>query len=128
MYMKRHQRRTDQEWMSLINECRTSGLSDKQWCEEHHIHPSNFYYQIRRLRENACEIPDRQPHTFCTKQEVVPIELGLQSLCGQADSETGYADTGTAIIMNYCGIRLEIVNGASGSTICETLMVLQKLC
>ena len=114
MYMKRHQRRTDQEWMSLINECRTSGLSDKQWCEEHHIHPSNFYYQIRRLRENACEIPDR--------------ELGLQSLCGQADSETGYADTGTAIIMNYCGIRLEIVNGASGSTICETLRVLQKLC
>lgn len=87
--------------MSLINECRTSELSDKQWCEEHHIQPNNFYYQICRLRENAFEILSRQPHTFCTKQEVVLIDLGLPSLCEQADSVTEYADNGTSIIMNY---------------------------
>ena len=47
---KRNPRRTDEEWINLIQECRSSGLSDKCWCEEHHIHTSNFYYQIRRLR------------------------------------------------------------------------------
>lgn len=41
--------RTDEEWLSLIQECRSSGLTDKQWCEAHQICPSNFYYQIKRL-------------------------------------------------------------------------------
>lgn len=31
--VQRHPRRTDQEWMALIQECRTSGLTDKAWCE-----------------------------------------------------------------------------------------------
>ena len=52
---KKNPRRTDKEWLNLIQECRSSGLSDKCWCQEHHIHTSNFYYQIRRLRQKACE-------------------------------------------------------------------------
>lgn len=47
---KRNPRRTDKEWLDLIQECRSSGLFDKCWCQEHHIHTSNFYYQIRGLR------------------------------------------------------------------------------
>lgn len=31
--------RTDEEWLTLIQECRASGLADKQWCEEHGICP-----------------------------------------------------------------------------------------
>ncbi|WP_416386550.1 IS66 family insertion sequence element accessory protein TnpA [Blautia faecis] len=44
--MKRHPRRSDEEWLNIIHECRTSGLSDKIWCEEHHIQPSKFYYHM----------------------------------------------------------------------------------
>ena len=58
--MKRHPRRSDEEWLNIIHECRTSGLSDKIWCEEHHIQPSKFYYHIRRLRAKACEITERE--------------------------------------------------------------------
>ena len=53
--MKKHAKRTDEEWISLIRECRTSGLSNKCWCEEHPIHISSFYYHIRRLRKMAGE-------------------------------------------------------------------------
>ena len=58
---KRNPRRTDKEWLDLIQECRSSGLSDKCWCQEHHIHTSNFYYQIRRLRhkDHLSQLPDR---------------------------------------------------------------------
>lgn len=65
--------RTDEEWLSLIQECRSSGLTDKQWCEEHQICPSNFYYQIKRFRNRACEIPESQSKTTLAtqKQEVV---------------------------------------------------------
>ena len=43
--MTKRKYRTDEEWLSLIQECRLSGLTDKQWCEAHQICPSNFYYQ-----------------------------------------------------------------------------------
>ena len=39
--------RTAEEWLTLIQECRASGLADKQWCEEHGVCLSNFYYKIR---------------------------------------------------------------------------------
>lgn len=73
--VQRHPRRTDQEWMALIQECRTSGLTDKAWCEQHHIQRSNFYYHIRRFRSMACEIPDN-PMSSCPEQhEVVAIDF-----------------------------------------------------
>ena len=37
--MTKRKYRTDEEWLSLIQECRLSGLTDKQWCEAHQICP-----------------------------------------------------------------------------------------
>lgn len=43
----------------LIMECRSSGLTDFQWCKEHGIHPGTFYNWVSRLRKKACrEIPE----------------------------------------------------------------------
>ena len=42
--VQRHPKRSDQEWMELIQECRTSGLTDKAWCERNHIQRSSLYY------------------------------------------------------------------------------------
>ena len=69
--MKRHPRRSDEEWLDIIHECRTSGLPDKTWCEEHHIQTSKFYYHIRRLRAKTCEITERKD-TLPQKQESYP--------------------------------------------------------
>ena len=73
--MTKRKYRTDEEWLSLIQECRLSGLTDKQWCEAHQICPSNFYYQIKKFRNKACEIPESQSKTILTaqKQEVVQV-------------------------------------------------------
>lgn len=38
----------------LIMECRSSGLTDFQWCKEHGIHPGTFYNWVSRLRKKAC--------------------------------------------------------------------------
>ncbi len=53
---KKQVKRTDEEWMNLIHECRASALSDKNWCEEHPISVSSFYYQVRRLLKMVCKI------------------------------------------------------------------------
>ena len=62
---KRHPRRPDQEWLDLIQECRSSGMTDKAWCEMNHIQPSKFYY-----------------HTFedCVKKHVIFLRIPNQPL------------------------------------------------
>ena len=53
-------RRTEEDWFQLIQECRTSGLSDKEWCRQNNITNnitiSNFYYHIRQLTKKS--LPD----------------------------------------------------------------------
>ena len=127
---KRHPRRTDEEWMNLIQECRTSGLTDKEWCREHQIHSSNFYYHIRRLREMACEIPESvSGNTRAGFQEVVPITFE-ESFPNLPKSGIDMKSPGfdTAIRITVKGIQVEVSNHAAGETIATTLSVLQRLC
>ena len=43
----------------LIMECRSSGLSDAQWCMEHGIRPGTFYNWVSKLKKKACyDIPE----------------------------------------------------------------------
>ena len=44
--------------MNLITQCRSSGLTDRQWCIEDGIPVSTFYYHVRALRKKACEVPE----------------------------------------------------------------------
>ena len=99
--MTKRKYRTDEEWLSLIHECRLSGLTDKQWCEAHQICPSNFYYQIQKFRKRACEIPES--HSKDTKADA-------------------------AILVQINGFQIGITNAASESAIFHTLSALHRLC
>lgn len=126
---KRHPRRTDEEWMNLIQECRSSGLSDKCWCEEHHIHTSNFYYQIRRLRKMACEIPEQAHSAFTKKPEIVQLSFDVPGPCPPKEESSvvnGSPETAIRIIIH--GFQVEITNAADSKTIFHTLSALQGLC
>lgn len=68
-----------EQQLQLIMECRNSGLSDYQWCQEHDINPGTFYNWVKRHRQKACEcIPDitnRNDHPVpAPRQEVVRID------------------------------------------------------
>ena len=39
-----------EEQLKLINECRTSGMTDIDWCRKHGIAVSTFYYWVKQLR------------------------------------------------------------------------------
>ena len=69
-------RRSSDDWMKIVQECRTSGLSDAQWCEENGIAVSTLYYHIKSLRKSACDVPaPRKLHTAKPLQEVVPVKI-----------------------------------------------------
>lgn len=41
------------EQIRLIHECRTSGLSDNQWCLQHGIRPGTFYNWVSRIKKKG---------------------------------------------------------------------------
>ena len=49
----RNKRRTDEEWLSLIQECRSSGFSDRNWCEQNNISINTFYNSNKVNRSTA---------------------------------------------------------------------------
>lgn len=125
----RNARRTDQEWINLIQECRTSGLGDKDWCEKHDIPISSFYTKITKLRRKACDIPAAQRHVSRQSQQVVPLPI-LDEV-PEPYSEPFASDTlstAPAVVLKIQSYSIEIANHAARETILNTLSALQQLC
>lgn len=123
---QRNAKRSDQEWLSLIHECRTSGLGDKEWCEMHGIPISSFYTKISRLRRKACDVPKAQHRVIRETQQVVPLTIvdELSDTCGNLRAE----QDAPAVVLKINGYGIEISNHAARDTILNTLSVLQQLC
>ena len=102
---KRNPKRTDKEWLDLIQECWSSGLSDKCWCQEHHIHTSNFYYQ-----------------------EVVPLSFEKPAVCPSSVQLKTDTIPDSVIKITYHSFQIKITNAADRETIFHTLSALQDLC
>lgn len=66
-----------EEQLKLIMECRSSGLSDYQWCEAHGIHSGTFYNWVSKLRKAGVTIPNSKSKHLGTPlhQEVVKVDL-----------------------------------------------------
>ena len=113
----------DQHWLKLITQCRSSGLTDRQWCIENGISVSTFYYHVRALRKKACGIPEAVDAT-AQKQEVVRIPLW--------EMEQHTSDTAAFHMPSIClemqGIRIEIHEQAGTDIIRNTLLALRQLC
>ena len=62
------------EQFRLVTECRQSGLSDYQWCENHGISPNTFYNWVSRLRKKGYALPDRSAKEGI-RQEIVKLNI-----------------------------------------------------
>ena len=123
--------RSDQEWLELIQECRTSGLSDREWCQTHSISINTFYNKVSDLRKKACEIPRTQAAPSRQKHEVVPLEMaGSPALYPDypADNALRVPPARAAVTVRISGYSVEIADGASEDTIRNTLLALERLC
>lgn len=66
-----------EEQLKLITECRSSGLSDYQWCEAHGIHFGTFYNWDSKFRKADIILPDSESKHLGTHvhQEAVKLDL-----------------------------------------------------
>lgn len=69
-------KRTDQEWFDLINDCQTSGLKVKTWCEHHDFTAKALYYHMRQFRKKGFALAKRIAGSSSPeKQEVVCLDV-----------------------------------------------------
>ena len=109
-------------WLELISQCRSSGLTDRQWCIQNGIPTSTFYYHVKALRKKACEIPETSV-AATQKQEVVQIPLW------ETESHPDTVPVSSpSVCLERQGIRIEIHEQAGADVIRNTLLALRQLC
>ena len=121
--------RSQQEWLEIISECRASGLSDRQWCNEHGIAKSTFYHHLSKLKAESNKIPKcaAQANDIPQVQEVVPLDI-LRSEPPAMQRTAGDPDPAPSILLDFSGFRLGICNHASADIIRNAIQALQQLC
>ena len=119
----------DRRWFDLIQECRTSGKSDRQWLAENNISSPTFYYHIKQLRKKSYEIPaNASPRVPVIQGVPVVIEDVPSTPSGPLLSEADPSPAQTAVRLNVRGITVEITNDATQSLIQNTIAALRFLC
>lgn len=129
--VQKQTKRNEQEWIDLIQECRTSGLSDKEWCFQHGIPVSTFYNRVTTLRKKSCSIPAASRRAVSSSQQVVPVTIIEETPTLPVEEIQNASISGNsvpAIILNIHGCRLDINNHAGRDIILNTLSALQQLC
>ena len=132
---KRAPRRSMEEWMELVTECRQSGLTDAAWCHEHGISPSCFYNAVTRLRKRACQIPEPVGKATALdltshKQDVVQIaiepELSPSEMIPDNGTTSMYLDNSHTIEVAMKNITVRISNDADPVLLTRTFRLLQE--
>jgi transposase-like protein len=120
-------------------ECRSSGLTDYQWCMERGIKPGTFYNWVKRLRKRGCtDIPAAARHRNPAKQEIVRIaferpaedetpELSASSESVVWDIPQSVATEAVAMELTIAGDILRIPNGTDPILLEHTIHLLKGL-
>ena len=129
----RSKNKTEAEWMTLIQTCRSSGLTDRSWCEQNGISINTFYNTISKLRKKSCVIPKPLESRVNELPEIVPVSVSsedntlVSDVSGQWNTDTPETDTRVAITVTVNGCSVEIKNNAGRDLIYNTLSALQQL-
>ena len=120
------------EQYRLIMECRTSGLTDYEWCLQHDIKPGTFYNWVKRLRKKGAELPAAARHHPPRHQEVVKIELAppdkaAGNVIPSLQEDRFFQAPDGVMELSISGTVLRIPNGTDPALLRQTLLILREL-
>ena len=95
------------EWAARITECRSSGLSVREWCEANHLCTQTYYRWQKRLFELA---QAQQEARFAEVTPVQPARYG-----------------NVAVTVRVASVEADIHSGADVATV-ETVLRFLKSC
>jgi hypothetical protein len=120
-----------EEWKGMIQDCQNSGKTITEWCAEHYISKSSYYYRQRMLRQNAYatikERENKQQLSVVEKSEPEFVEIKQPETSKRQKNPAG-ADSNAPAITIYIGeASAHIHNGADADVIAYTVNALGSL-
>ena len=107
-----------EQWIALIKECQSSGMSVSAWCKQHDIVEQTYYKNLKKLRE---ELVENMPITIEPARQVPTVFKKLEVA-------TPLPNTQAAVVVRLPQATLEIAEGTSQQTIQAVLLALQTVC
>ncbi|WZL72012.1 hypothetical protein QBE52_12975 [Clostridiaceae bacterium 35-E11] len=105
-----------EEWTQRISDCRKSGMSIKQWCNQQGLKDSTYHYWVKRLK------------TFHNQDKVVCQQFA-EVVFEDTDSRKYLAlhTTNYKFSLNYGEYSIGIADDFNSATLTELLKVLKNL-
>lgn len=63
-----------QQWAQVVEQCRESGLSNREYCRQNGIAEKTYYYWLRRLREAAAKQVQTPTLVHLDAEPEAPVE------------------------------------------------------
>ncbi len=107
-----------EQWTQRIQDCQSSGLPIKTWCNQNDIKQQSYYYWLKKIRKMACvqQLPVLQ--TECSK----PVEFAKL----QVNQMNSTLQSGIMIHLPFATV--EVAEGTSQTTVEAVLMALKNIC
>lgn len=110
------------QWADGISECQASGQTVKNWCKEHQLTKSTYYYRLKRVREAV--IADMTARQELPAKQITEIKtLTFTEICPGR-----YQKSIAAVVLHIGTNILEVNNGAKQETIENALAALKNIC
>ena len=61
-----------QEWMELIRERNSSGMTIREWCQSKGLSENQYYYWLRKIRKTACTALESRDDLAFQVQDKLP--------------------------------------------------------
>lgn len=103
------------EWRILIRECRNSGKTVKDWCEENHIGLKTYYRWQRSIWDNESENRSIEPVKTEMLQFAEIPQIRMESDFHQAE-----------IVIRKGSWRIEVQNNANPAIICQIMQMVAQ--
>ena len=96
-----------QEWARIVQECQSSGLSNREFCRQNGISEKTYYYRLRQLRESVIA------HS---KQTGALVKL----------EESPSAAPDQMLRIQFCGAQLELPGSIDMDAVVALLRSIQR--
>ena len=134
IYMPYSMRRNPDEWFEVVNECRRSGMSDRQWCNANGINHNTFSSAVKALKRKNYVIPQAREldiHDLTIpKQDVVKVDIVSdiqppKEIVPVQEVAT-HLDNSHMIEINLGDVHISLCNGADPDLVARTLSALRS--
>ncbi|WP_024833746.1 IS66 family insertion sequence element accessory protein TnpA [Ruminiclostridium josui] len=108
------------KWAAIIQECRATGMSVKDWCLENNVNTAQFFYWQCKIRKQLCTSVEN----LANDPSITFVPVQLPNSHNEPLQKVSF---NTELIVNVGGYQLQINNDTNPNLLETVLKVLQNV-